>query len=46
MVFKLLQRAQKRRRRIKHSQKLELVDNNVEIRNGEQVTDQSDKNVA
>ncbi|MDI5889483.1 IS256 family transposase [Halomonas rhizosphaerae] len=46
MVFKLLQSAQKRWRRIKHFQKLELVVSNVEFRDGEQVTDQSDRNAA
>lgn len=46
MVFKLLQSAQKRWRRIKHFQKLELVVSNVESRDGEQVTDQSDRSAA
>src|SRR5690625_1288312 len=46
MVFKLLQSAQKRWRRIKHFQKLELVVSNVKFQDGEQVTDQSDRNVA
>ncbi|MDF9436139.1 IS256 family transposase [Chromohalobacter israelensis] len=46
MVFKLLQSAQKRWRRIKHSQKLELVVSNVKFQDGEQVTDQSDRNAA
>ena len=46
MVFKLLQSAQKRWRRIKHSQKLELVVSNVKFQDGEQVTDQSDRTVA
>ncbi|MFC0383927.1 IS256 family transposase, partial [Chromohalobacter israelensis] len=35
MVFKLLQSAQKRWRRIKHSQKLELVVSNVKFQDGE-----------
>jgi len=46
MVFKLLQSAQKRWRRIKHFQKLELVVNNVKFQDGEQITDQSDRNAA
>ncbi|EWH00318.1 transposase Mu, partial [Halomonas sp. BC04] len=46
MVFKLLQAAQKRWRRLKHFQKLELVVNNVKFEDGEQVTDQSDRNAA
>ncbi|WLI74934.1 IS256 family transposase [Halomonas alkalicola] len=46
MVFKLLQSAQKRWRRIKHFQKLELVVSNVKFQDGEQVTDQSDRNAA
>ncbi|NIC36209.1 IS256 family transposase [Halomonas desiderata] len=46
MVFKLLQSAQKRWRRIKHFQKLELVVSNVKFKDGEQVTDQSDRNAA
>ena len=46
MVFKLLQSAQKRWRRIKHLQKLELVINNVKFQDGEQVIDQSDRNAA
>jgi transposase-like protein len=46
MVFKLLQSAQKRWRRIKHFQKLELVISNVKFQDGEQVTDQSDRNAA
>ena len=46
MVFKLLQSAQKRWRRIKHSQKLELVVSNVKFQDGEQVADQSDRNAA
>ena len=43
MVFKLLQSAQKRWKRIKGFRKLELVVNNVRFRNGEQVVDQSDR---
>jgi transposase-like protein len=43
MVFKLLQSAQKRWKRIKGFGKLELVVNNVQFRNGEQVKDQSDR---
>ncbi|WP_346798123.1 IS256 family transposase [Halomonas sp. Bachu 37] len=46
MVFKLLQSAQKRWRRIKHFQKLELVVSNVKFQDGEQVTDQSDRTAA
>jgi len=42
MVFKLLQSAQQRWKRIKGFSKLELVINNVQFRNGEQVIDQSD----
>ena len=45
-VFKLLQTAQKRWRRIKHFQKLELVVSNVKFQDGEQVADQSDRNAA
>jgi transposase-like protein len=43
MVFKLLQSAQQGWKRIKGFRKLELVVNNVRFRNGEQVTDQSDR---
>ena len=43
MVFKLLQSAQKGWKRIKGFRKLKLVVNNVQVRNGEQVTDQSDR---
>lgn len=46
MVFKLLQSAQKRWKRIKGFNKLELVVNNVKFQNGEQVTDQSDRTAA
>jgi putative transposase len=43
MVFKLLQSAQKRWKRIKGFRKLKLVVNNVRFRDGEQVVDQSDR---
>jgi transposase-like protein len=43
MVYKLLQSAQKRWKRIKGFKKLELVVNNVQFRDGEQVVDQSDR---
>lgn len=43
MVFKLLQSAQKRWKRIKGFRKLELVVDNVRFRNGEQVVDQEDR---
>jgi transposase-like protein len=43
MVFKLLQSAQARWKRIKGFRKLELVVNNVQFRDGEEVTDQSDR---
>ena len=43
MVFKLLQSAQKRWKRIKGFRKLELVVNNVRFCNGEQIVDQPDK---
>jgi transposase-like protein len=46
MVFKLLQSAKKRWRRIKHFQKLELVVSNVKFQDGEQGVDQSDRNAA
>ena len=46
MVFKLLQSAEKRWKRIKGFSKLELVVNNVRFQDGEQVTDQSDRTVA
>ena len=46
IVFKLLQSAQKRWRRIKHFQKLELVVNNVKFQDGEQVIGQSDRTAA
>ena len=43
MVFKLLQSAQARWKRIKGFRKLELVVNNVQFRDGGEVTDQSDR---
>lgn len=46
MVFKLLQSAEKRWKRIKGFSKLELVVNNVRFQDGEQVTDQSDRTAA
>lgn len=46
MVFKLLESAQMSWRRIQGFRKLELVANNIPFRNGEQVTDQSDRSVA
>ena len=46
MVFKLLQSAQKRWKRIKGFRKLELVINNVPFQDGEQVIDQSDRKAA
>lgn len=46
MVFKLMQSAEQRWKRIKGFKLLELVINNVEFRNGEAVTDQSDRNAA
>jgi hypothetical protein len=46
MVFKLMQTAQKRWKRIKGFELLELVVNNVEFQDGEAVEDQSDGNVA
>lgn len=46
MVFKLLQSAQKRWKRIKGFNKLELVVNNVKFQDGEPLTDQSDKTAA
>ena len=42
MVFKLLQSAEKRWRKIRGFKKLELVVDNVRFRDGEQVTDQSE----
>lgn len=46
MVFKLLQSAQKRWKRIKGFNKLELVVNNVQFKDGEPLTDQSDRAAA
>jgi len=46
MVFKLLQSAEKRWKRIKGFSKLELVVNNVRFQDGEQVNDQSDRTAA
>lgn len=46
MVFKLLQSAQKRWKRIKGFDQLKLVVNNVQFRDGERVEDQSDRNAA
>jgi hypothetical protein len=43
MVFNPLQSAQKRWKRIKGFRKLELVVNNVRLRNGAEVVDQSDR---
>jgi putative transposase len=46
MVFKLLQSAQKRWKRIKGFRKLELVINNVPFQHGDQAIDQSDRKAA
>jgi putative transposase len=46
MVFKLMQSAQKRWKRIKGFKLLELVVDNVQFRDGEQVEDQPDRNAA
>ena len=46
MVFKLLQSAQKRWKRIKGFDQLKLVVNNVQFRDGIEVDDQSDRNAA
>ncbi len=46
MVYKLLESAQKRWKRIKGFNLLTLVVNNVKFKDGEQVTDQSDRNAA
>ena len=46
MVFKLLQSAQKRWKRIKGFNKLELVVNNVKFQDGEPLIDQSDRTAA
>jgi hypothetical protein len=46
MVFKLLQSAQKRWKRIKGFNQLKLVVNNVQFRYGERVDDQSGRDAA
>ena len=46
MVYKLLESAQKRWKRIKGFNLLTLLVNNIEFKDGEQVTDQSDRNAA
>jgi len=46
MVFKLLENAQKRWRRIRGFRKLELVINNVKFQDGKQIIDQSNRNAA
>ena len=46
MVYKLLETAQKRWQRIRGFNMLTLVVNNVKFKDGEQVEDQSDRNVA
>jgi len=46
MVYKLLESAQKNWKRIKGFNLLTLVVNNVKFKDGEQVQDQSDRNVA
>ena len=46
MVYKLLESARKNWKRIKGFNLLTLVVNNVEFKDGEQVTDQSDRNAA
>jgi len=46
MVFKLLQSAQKRWKRIKGFNKLELVVNNIQFKDGEPLTDQSNRTAA
>jgi len=46
MVYKLLETAQKRWKRIKGFDLLALVVNNVKFKDGEQVQDQSDRNAA
>ncbi|MFT6916509.1 MAG: putative transposase [Motiliproteus sp.] len=46
MVYKLLESAQKSWKRIKGFKLLTLVVNNIEFKDGEQVTDQSDRSVA
>ncbi len=46
MVYKLLESAQRNWKRIKRFNLLTLVVNNVEFKDGGQVTDQSDRNAA
>ena len=46
MVYKLLETAQKRWKRIRGFNLLTLVVNNVQFKDGEQVTEQSDRNAA
>ena len=46
MVYKLLESAQKKWKRIKGLNLLTLVVNNVKFKDGEQVQDQSDRSVA
>jgi putative transposase len=46
MAYKLLESEQKNWKRIKGFKLLTLVANNVEFKDGEQVTDQSDRNAA
>ena len=46
MVYKLLESAQKNWKRIKGFKLLTLVVNNIQFQDGEQVTDQSDRNAA
>jgi hypothetical protein len=46
MVYKLLETAQRRWKRIKGFDLLALVVNNVKFKDGEQVQDQSDRNAA
>ncbi len=46
MVFKLMQSAQNRWKRIKGFQQLRLVVNNIEFKDGEPVEDQSDRSAA
>ncbi|KNM45440.1 transposase [Salmonella enterica subsp. enterica serovar Muenchen] len=46
MVFKLLQSAQKRWKRIKGFDQLKLVVDNVQFQDGIQVDNQSDRNAA
>jgi len=46
MMFKLLQSAQKRWKRIKGFDQLKLVVDNAQFRDGVQVEEQSDRNAA